>query len=104
MPGINHCLKRCDFWMARLALEQLVIPESKVHHTPSAQLFLFCEHRVGKVCINSKWKQAGWVKNVFFQDCFQEAEERIRNRKVCVCIINGANDWGVPAVEEPLPI
>lgn len=56
------------------------------------------------MCINSKWKKVGWVKNAFFQDCFQEAEERIRSRNVCVSIIIGANDRSLLAVKEPWPI
>lgn len=54
--------------------------------------------------INSKQRKAGYAKNVFFKDCFQEVEERIRSRKVCVYIINGAKDWSLSAVEGPLPI
>lgn len=49
-----------------------------------------------KEWINLKQRKAGCAKNVFFQNCFQEAEERIRSRKVHVCISNRANDWKSP--------
>lgn len=44
------CWKGCDCSITSPAPEQLVIlPDSELHHTPSAQLFLFCECRK-KMC------------------------------------------------------
>lgn len=51
--------------------------------------------------INSKQRKAGYAKNVFFKDCFQEVEERIRSRKVCVYIINGQKTGACQLLKGP---
>lgn len=37
----SGCVKRSDLWVTIPALEQQMTPESKLHHTPLAQLFYF---------------------------------------------------------------
>ena len=36
-----------------------------------------------------------------FSDGFQEAEERLKSRKICVCTVNRTNDWRMSAADEP---
>lgn len=97
----SDCLKGHE--LTDPVLKQRAIPERRLHHTPSAQLFLFDKCGVGGKEINVDKFKACCAQNVFFQDYFQKATER-RSCKFGVCIINGANDWDWPAVEMPSPI